>query len=213
MRKPALIAVVLATLIVTSLLTAASGAISTGAKKGDWIQYQVTETGNPTADYNITWARMDVTAVQGERITVDVHTGYANGTIYPEPQIPLNLATGAIGDGFFIPINLYLGDQFYSEYQGNITITSIWHMQVAGAVRTVVSATTNQTTYYWDRETGILVGATTSFPTFTLFTQTSATNLWAPQILGSESIYFYVLGIAAIIAAVTIGLIFVWRKR
>lgn len=213
MHKPALPAVVLTILLATFILTAGSADISTGAKKGDWIQYQVTEIGNPTPDYNITWARMDVTAVQGEKITVDVKTCYANGTIYPEPQIPLNLATGAIGDGFFIPINLNLGDQLYSEYQGNITITSVWHLEVAGAIRTVVSATTNQTTYYWDRQTGILVGATTSFPSFTLFTETSATNLWQPEFLGRDFIFFSVIAVGVVAAGVAIVLIFVWRKK
>jgi hypothetical protein len=156
---------------------------------------------------------MDVTAVQGEAINVSVQTRYANGTLYPEPKVSLNLATGAIGDGFFVPANLNIGDQFYSEYQGNITITIVWQQEVGGAMRTVVSATSNQTTYYWDRQTGILVGATTSFPSFTLFTKTSRTNIWQPQILGLDSTVFYALIVAVIVALVAIVAIFVWHKK
>lgn len=197
----------------TSLLAVAFGGISVGVEKGDWIEYSVTEIGNPTPDFNITWARLDVTAVQGEKITISVQTGYANGTVYPEPQISLNLATGAVGDGFFIPTNFNVGDQFYSEYQGNITITSVGQQEVGGAVRTVLSATSNQTTYYWDRQTGILVGATTSFPSFTLFTKTSGTNLWQSQILGLDSTVFSAIIILIVVILVAIAAILIWHMK
>ena len=213
MRKLVLLAVAITMLILSaSLFSEAVADISVGVKKGDWIKYQVKETGNVTSDYNITWARIDVTAVQGSKINIDVQTGYANGTLYPE-KVPLNLATGAIGDGFFVPTNLNLGDQFYSEYQGNMTIISIWQLEVGGALRTVISATSNQTTYYWDRQTGILVGATTSFPSFTLFTMTSGTNLWQPQIIGLESTVFYIFLIAIVIVLVAIFVISVWYRK
>ncbi len=213
MHKLTLLAFVsIVLIIIVSLFSMVFADISVGVKKGDWIQYKVKETGNPTADYNITWARIDVTDVQGAKINIDVQTGYANGTLYPE-KVPLNLATGAIGDGFFVPTNLNLGDRFYSEYQGNITIASIWQLEIGGAVRTIISATSNQTTYYWDRQNGILVGATTSFPTFTLFTQTSSTNLWQPQILGLDSTLFYeIIGIIIIFLAAVLAIL-VWRKR
>jgi hypothetical protein len=214
MNKSVVLTVVLTMLILTaSVLSVAFADVSVGVKKGDWIKYQVRETGNPTPDFNVTWARMDVTAVQSEKITVDVQTGYANGTIYPEPQIHLNLATGAVGDGFFMPKEFNIGDQFYSEYQGNITITSILQQEVGGAMRTVVSASTNQTTFYWDRQTGILVGATTSFPNFTLFTKTSATNIWQPQIIGLDLTMFYLLIVVVVIFFVAITAILVWRLK
>jgi hypothetical protein len=213
MRKLVLLAVAITMLLLsTSLFSEAFADISVGVKKGDWIKYQVRETGDVTADYNITWARIDVTSVQEAKINIDVQTGYANGTLYPE-KVPLNLATGAIGDGFFVSTNLNLGDQFYSEYQGNMTITSIWQMEVGGASRTVISSTSNQTSYYWDRQTGILVGATTSFPSFTLFTMTSGTNLWQSQILGLESTAFYEVIIIIILFLVAVFVVLIWRKR
>lgn len=212
MHKATILSITLTMLIATALLGVAFANNSVAIKKGAWIEYQVVETGNPTPDYNITWARMDVTAVQGQIIDIDVQTGYANGTIYPE-KITLNLATGAIGDGFFVPTNLNIGDEFYSKYQGNITITSVWHMEVGGAVRTVISATSNQTTYYWDMETGILVGATTSFSGFTLFTTANRTNVWQPQILGLDPIVFYALISAIAVVLVIIVAILAWRKK
>jgi hypothetical protein len=211
MHKATIISITL-TMLIAALLGVAFADDSVAVKKDAWIEYQVVETGNPTPDYNITWARMDVTAVQGQTIDINVQTGYANGTIYPE-KITLNLATGAIGDGFFVPTGLNIGDEFYSEYQGNIIITSVWHLEVGGAVRTVVSASSNQTTYYWDRQTGILVGATASFSDFTLFTTTSRTDVWQPQILGLDPTVFCVLISAIVVVLVTIVAILVWRNK
>ena len=96
--------------------------VSVGVKQGDWIQYNVIVTGNPPADHNIKSVTMNVTDVQGTAITIDIQTLFNNGTNYPE-RITLNLATGVLGDDFFIPKNLNIGDQFYDAYQGNITIT------------------------------------------------------------------------------------------
>ena len=98
--------------------------VSVGVKQGDWIQYNVHVTGNPPGDHNIQWASMNVTDVQGTTITLDIQTLFNNGTLYPE-HITLNLATGILGDDFFIPKNLNVGDKFYDAYQGNITITSM----------------------------------------------------------------------------------------
>jgi hypothetical protein len=137
---------------------------------------------------------------------------YANGTIYLEPQIHLDLAKGAIGDGFFIPANFNVGDQFYSEYQGNITISSIRQLEAGGSQRTVVSATSNPTTYYWDKQTGILISATTNFPNFTLLTIASQTNLWRPQILGLDSTLFYIIIILIVVLAALV-VISVWHLK
>ena len=213
MHKSALLAIALTMLIVTaSLFAVAFADVSVGVKKGDWIEYQVTITGNPPQDHNITWARMDVTGVQGEAISLDIQTRFSNGTLLLE-KITLNLATGVLGDDFFVPTNLNPGDKFYDMYQGNITITSIEQRTAAGAERTVVSGATNQTTYYWDRQTGILVAATSTFLEYTMHTKTSGTNIWQPQILGLDSTVFYTLVAAVVIGLVAIVVLLVWRKK
>jgi hypothetical protein len=213
MHKSALLAIALTMLIVTaSLFAVAFADVSVGVKKGDWIEYQVTITGNPPQDHNITWARMDVTSVQGEAISLDIQTRFSNGTLLLE-KITLNLATGVLGDAFFVPTNLNPGDKFYDMYQGNITITSIEQRTAAGAERTVVSGATNQTTYYWDRQTGILVAATSTFLEYTMHTKTSGTNIWQPRILGLDSTVFYTLAAAVVIGLVAIAVLLVWRKK
>jgi len=212
MHKSALLAFALTVIIVTGVFAAAFADVSVGVKKGDWIEYQVTITGNPPQDHNITWARMDVTGIQGEAVSLDIQTRFSNGSLLLE-KITLNLATDVLGDDFIIPINLKPGDKFYDMYQGNITITSIEQRTAAGAERTVVSGATNQTTYYWDRQTGILVAATSSFLEYTIHTKTSGTNIWQPQILGLDSTVFYTLVAAVVIGLVAIVVLLVWRKK
>jgi len=58
------------------------------------------------------------------------------------------------------------------------------------------------TNYFWDKQTGIMVAATSTYPTYTMYTTTSQTNIWQPQILGLNQAVFY-----AIVAIVTIILV------
>ena len=184
MRKSTWLAIALTVLILTVSFTAVAFADSVvGVKEGDWIKYQVTVTGNPPPEENITWAIMDITDVQGEIININVQTGYANGTLYPENGITLNLATGAIGDGFFVPTNLTPGDKYSTEYEGIINITGVGHLEAGGAERTVLLGVSNQTTYYWDKQAGIMVAATSIFPEYSVITKTSGTNIWQPKFL------------------------------
>jgi hypothetical protein len=130
------------------------------------------------------------------------------------------------GDSFIIPSNLNVGDEFYNPSVGNITISGEEQQTVLGAERTVVSAVTKYTTYYWDRQTGILVQATTTAPVglntgfgisqgFTVHSKTSGTNMWQPQILGLNYGVFYalIISIVAVVASVGVAAIVVWRKR
>jgi len=213
MQKSISIIIVLILFLPLALFALVSAEAIDGVKGGDWIKYQVSETGNPTSDFRIVWARMDIKSVQGETLNIDVVTAFANGTIYPENGIVLNLATGAIGDGFFIPTNLNPGDKYKSEYEGEITITGVEKIEAGGAERTVLSGVANQTTYYWDKQTGIMVAANSNFTDFSMFTKTSATNLWQPQILSLNSTIFYLLVVAVSIILAIAAAISIWRLK
>lgn len=182
-------------------------------KPGDWIEYEVTVTGNPPADLNVTRARIDVIGVDGPAITVDVKTMFANRTIIPEPDITLNVATGTIGDGFFIPTELQLGDVYSTQYEGNITITGTKNIETGGAQRTVLYGAANETTYYWDKQTGIMVQAVSELSTCTMHTETKATNLLQPQILGLEDSVFYVSVASVAVVVVGVAIAVFWAKR
>jgi hypothetical protein len=223
MRKLGLLAISFILIFMIVPIAVAVSDVSVGVKQGDWIQYNVIVTGNPPGDHNIKWASMNVTAVQGTAITLEIQTLFNNGTNYPE-HITLNLATGILGDDFFIPKNLNVGDKFYDAYQGNITITNVQQRIVAGAERTVVLGATNYTRYAWDRTTGTLVAATsneTEPPQYYMVTNTNATNIWQPDIqqtdiLGFAPATFYDVLAATVIAAVAVAVvsaIWIWQRK
>ncbi|MGA3112785.1 MAG: hypothetical protein ABSE15_12320 [Candidatus Bathyarchaeia archaeon] len=192
-----------------------------GVKASDWIRYDVREVGSVIdPEYNITWARMDIVAVQDDVITVNVLTQYGNGTLLPENGINLNVTAGKIGDGFFVPVNLKPGDRYSTQYEGIINMTSVAHTQAGGATRAVLVGVASlgiySNVYNWDKRTGIMVSATSNLPGCVMYTTTSSTNLWAPQILGLSQTVFYALVLSIIgLAAVLTGavLLFVMRKK
>jgi hypothetical protein len=187
--------------------------ISVGVKKGDWIEYQVTYTGTPPERHDVTWARMEIKAVQGKSMSVEITAKYSNGT-QEEVTTTLNLETGQLGEDFIIPANLNSGDTFFDENAGNITISGVEERTCAGAKRTVVHATSLGTTYYWDKATGILVEGISQFPDYTMNSIVDKTNMWQPQILGVDSNIFYALVIGAAVAiGVTIIFIVMRRKK
>ena len=113
----------------------------------------------------------------------------------------LNPETGQIGDSFIIPANLSEGDTFLEQNEGTVTISGIEDKRYAGAKRTVVTATTSYTMFYWDKSTGFLVEAASTYPDFTMTTKAENTNMWQPQTFGIDPIVPIVL-IAIVIGAV-----------
>jgi hypothetical protein len=216
MHKSVLLGISLSLLIAILPITSVFAEVSVGVKRGDWIQYNVNVTGNPPGDHNIKWASMNVTDVQGTAITLDIQTLFNNGNLYPE-RITLNLATGILGDNFFIPKNLNVGDKFYDAYQGNITIVSIQQQTVAGAQRSVVLGATNYTSYIWDRETGTLVAAISIEPDYTMVTDTNSTNIWQPEKQSSQptlsSLAVELIGVIVLVVLVVIVGLVIWQKR
>jgi hypothetical protein len=216
MCKSVLLGISLALLIVILPIVTVFAEVSIGVRQGDWIQYNVNVKGNPPGDHNIQWASMNVTNVQGTAITLDIQTLFNDGTLYPE-RITLNLATGILGDDFFIPKNLNVGDKFYDAYQGNITITSIKQQTVAGAQRSVVLGSTNYTSYVWDRETGTLVAATSIEPDYTMVTDTNSTNIWQPEEQNSQptlsSVAIELIGVIVFVLVLVFVALIVWQKR
>lgn len=55
-------------------------ALSVGVTVGDWIEYEVTTTGNPPEVHDVQWARMEIVSVQGPEVIANVTTEDNNGT-------------------------------------------------------------------------------------------------------------------------------------
>lgn len=188
-----------------------SAEISVGVKEGDWIEYHVTYTGTVPEEHDVTWGKIEITDVQGKKIDIKIVVEYSNGT-QETVTSTLDLETGQLGDGFIIPANLSSGDTFLEENEGKITIIGVEERTCIGARRSVVHASTSQTMFCWDRLTGVLVEATSTFIDYTMFTEAYKTNMWQSQILGLDPNIFCALTIA-VIAIVATGAFFVMRKR
>jgi hypothetical protein len=208
------VASMLASLIILIVIVPVvlSAEISVGVKQGDWIEYQTNVTGTPPPDHNVAWARMEITDVQGVDINLNVTTKFFNGTSLNE-AITLNLETGQLGDDFIIPANLNGGGAFFDKRVGNITINGLEERTYGGATRTVVYADTSQTKFYWDKLTGILVEAFSTYSDYTMHTTVDKTNMWqASQIFGLDSTLFYALIIVAV-AIIAAIIFFVIRRK
>ena len=196
--------------LILSLISLALAQPSAGVKAGDWIEYQVTFTGTPSADHAISAARMEIIDVSGPLIQVKIISTYNNGT-QETTTSTLNLQTGQLIDDFIIPANLKTGDQFLDSRVGNITITSTEQRTYAGATRTVISATSLENTYVWDQATGISVEGTSEGADYTMHSLVAATNIWQASTLDPVIVYALIVLVAIIIAAILV--IAILRRR
>ena len=209
-RKLVLLIVCLPVLIGILFSAVVSAEISVGVKQGDWIEYQVTTTGAVPEEHDVEGAKIEVIAVDEKKIDVKFTSIYSDGREETGTST-LNLETGQIGDAFIIPANLNAGDTFLEQTEGTITVSGVEERIFAGARRSVVYASTPQTMFYWDRSTGVLVEATSSYPDFSLSTKAEKTNMWQPQIFGLDPLVFIALIIVAIVAVLAIFLILKMR--
>jgi hypothetical protein len=205
------------TLIFLLLLSAniASGEVSIGVKKGDWIEYQVSTTGTPQEGHDVTWARMEILDVQGKEINVNVTTKAANGT-FESGIMTLNPEKGQVGVWFIIPANLNIGDAFYDASIGrNVTIEGSDQRTIADASRTVTHATTPERIKSWDKATGVFVESVDTLSNYTLHAIADKTNMWGPQAQEMDATLFYaaLAGVTVVVAIAVIIVVARGRKE
>jgi len=210
-RKFALYMICFAVLVGLHFSAIASAEIVVGVKPGDWIEYNVAFTGDIIEQHDVTWARIEVLAVEGKTIDIKVTSIFSDGREETE-TLTLNLETGQIGDSFIIPANLDTGDTFLEQYEGTMTISGVEEKTYIGAKRKVVYATTSQTTFYWDQSTGFLVGASSAYTDFNMTTKAEKTNMWQTQGFVLDPLFSIVL-IALVVVAVLVILLRYKKKK
>jgi hypothetical protein len=188
------------------------GEFSVGVKTGDWIEYNVSVTGSPAEKHDVTWARMEVYAVQGSQIDLNITVKFSDGTLEPQTAT-LNLETGQLGDDFIIPANLNVGDVFFDKNVGNITISGVEEKLYAGVTRSVMTAATSETTYYWDQATGVLVEGNSHYPEYIMHSIVDKTNLWQSQVQGLNPTVFYAMVIGVVALIVVVLTVFIMRRK
>ena len=197
-----LVSAVIVLVLVLGLASAVYGDLSVGVKKGDWIEYAITTTGTPSQGHDIDWSRMEVTDVQGTSIIVYITSRFINGST-ENFNSTLNLKTGHLIDDFIIPANLNAGDAFLDDRQGNITLTSAEQHTYAGALRTVLYASTSENSYVWDQATGVSVEANSVLPDYTMHTIVEDTNMWQPK-QGLDVSVLLLVAVIVVIATVAV---------
>ena len=189
-----------------------SADVSVGVKQGDWIEYNVSFTGNPPVEHDVLWARMEVKGVESKRVNATFTSQLSNGSMLDVVE-NLDFEAGRLIDLFIIPANLNAGDKFYDNAVGNVAIDGVEVRTYAGAARTVVHAAAVDTQWYWDKSTGVVVEARTSNSVYTLDTIAVTTGLWSPQILGLDSTVFYALVTALAGVAIVAAVVLVVRRK
>ena len=205
-----IVSILIVLVLVSGLASAASADLSVGVKKGDWIEYTITTTGMPSEGHDIDWSRMEVTDIQGTTIIVYITSRFINGST-ENFNSTLNLKTGHLIDDFIIPANLNAGDKFIDDRQGNITLTSAEQHTYAGAVRTVLHASTSENSYVWDQATGVSVEANSVLPEYTMHTIVESTNMW--QSTQGLDMTFLILVAVIVVTAIIAVVLFAVRYR
>jgi hypothetical protein len=205
--KPAAF-LLLSLIFAASFSTAVLADFSVGVKHGDWVEYNVIFTGTPPPEHDVVWARMEVMGVEGQRVNATFVSRLANETMLNVVE-DVDFATGRLIDMFIIPAGLNAGDSFYAQGVGEITLEDVSVRSAAGATRRVMHAEAEDTQWFWDRASGVVVEAKTANAVYTLDTVAVRTGLWEPQILGLDTAFFGVLVAVAIVVAVVL----VFRKK
>jgi hypothetical protein len=181
-----------------------------GIKKGDWIEYTIEKTGQTVSSKNMTWFRIDVLDVDGSAFDVNVTVRDINGTLRSSVW-KFNFTEGNFGGWIIIPANLSAGDTFYDSWKpANITIEGQQQKIVAGANRTITHASDEKRIIKeWDKATGVFTYAVERSKNFTIVTQATATNLWAPQSHENKETFNTLLAVFITSATVVLLLVLV----
>jgi hypothetical protein len=211
---------ILASLIVSisivSLPTLAYGEPSVGVKKGDWIEYAVSVTGDtPPPKLNINSFRIEILDVEGAAFQANFTTRFVNGTISSSIW-KFNFTEGQVEGWVIIPQNLGVGSTFYdSSKPANVTIEGEQQKIVAGASRTITQASdAKRLVKEWDKATGVYTYSVEHPKNLTLTSTAVATNMWSSEILGLNQTTFYALvSVSAVLAATMLSSAVVVARR
>jgi len=199
-----------------------------GVKAGHWIKYDYTITGWPAGTPYPKWLKVEFLSVEGTTATVRVTMNMSDGT-EQNATTPVDVVAGgqALGlSGFIIPANWTTGYSINIGEAGStsaVTISDEITRTYAGASRTVVYASFYQygtwLHYYWDKQTGVMVEASTTSSTtsgtMTGVGKATETNMWQAQPTGLpiDPLVLYALIIAVVVIVAALAFFVIRRKK
>jgi len=188
-----------------------------GVKTGDWIRYDYTVSGAPSGTPLPQWFKVEFLNVEGTTANIRMTMHYAGGTEQNQ-TVTMNIATGSGGSlslqGLVIPSGITTGSTVYITGCGSVTIAG----ETTKAGRTAVHASFSspqsgtQLTYYWDKQTGVMVEASIVYGTMTGSAKATETNMWEVQVWDQTILYILAIVVIAV-AAVTVIFFTVHRKK
>jgi len=186
-----------------------------GVKTGDWIRYDYTISGAPSGTPLPQWFKVEFLNVEGTTATIRMIMHMTDGTEQNQTAT-MDIATGSGGSlsiqGLVIPSGTTTGNTVYITGYGSVTIAG----ETTKAGRTVVHASVSQygtqLTYYWDKQTGVMVEASVVSGTMTGSAKVTETNMWQAQVLDQTILYILVIVVMAVVA-VTVIFFTIRRKK
>lgn len=189
-------------LIPINVLCQTQSSTAIGVKKGYWIEYAVSGSGNLPEGHDVVWAKMEIVEVQEDKFWANIISIARNGSIYTAVR-DFDFAAGDVEAWIIIPANLNPGESFYDRLSnGSITILGEETRTIAGASRIVTYANNTERFKVWDKTTGMYIQTIDVLPGYQISANITATNIWSPQVLGLDENVFYIV-IAVVIATVT----------
>ena len=155
-----------------------------GVKAGQWIKVEYTFTGWPADQPHPDWVKLEFLTVEGTSADVRVTMRMSDGTEETD-TVPVHVGGngGAPGlSGVVIGANRTTGDPVYMTGYGYAALEGETTGTYAGANRTAVYTSFSQhgvhLTYYWDKQTGVMVEASTAHGDMVATARATETNMW-----------------------------------
>jgi hypothetical protein len=204
-------AIIMTAILVLILLGNLSAVLcySVGVRSGDWIEYDFQES-NGEDEYT---QRIDFVNVSGAALTLSITNTLPSGEELTPQSLSIDLTTSedswisyplVSARALIVPNGTSVGDYVYLGFFGNETIVGQTTGTYADVDRTVVYANFsfqltgtvgNQYTFYWDKQTGVLVEATNSYESLSLWSlSTVDTSMW----IGGIGWWFWVIVVGVV---------------
>ena len=192
-----------------------------GVKAGDWVKLDYSISGAPSGTNLPQWIKLEFLSVEGTSANVRVTIHMTDGT-ENSYNVPVDVvAGGGIGSlsGYVILANSKTGDSINMSGYGAVTIAGEKTKTYAGASRTVVHASVSQygtqQTYYWDKQTGVIMETSASSENMILTAKATETNMWqaGPQTPSGGSNWPLIAGIVVVIVVIGIVVLLFTRWR
>lgn len=206
---------------VATTFRVSASASEVGVQPGDWVMYNHTVRLFEFTDTIRSWRRLEFTNVKGTNVTVQITApttigvgGLFTQTITGDIAMGIFPGVSAIFKALAIQPHRTIGDSVYVTDFDNVTITGETIMTYAKENRTVIYSIFSQSgiqlAYYWDKQTGIVLEASSS----TLDGGSEGiiavnTNIFQRDGL---DVILYALIIAPILTAIALGL-FIYRRK